>query len=133
MRTHSGKADDPLIQGTINYEASGLCFSGGLWIKPSDRLHIEVKAEFGFGSGWATLSNTRFVSGQTQGRSYVSGSAILGLYYSASNLGFQVGLELGWQSFGGDFEVQNSASKHWEGGSVEGSGVTANVALGYRF
>jgi hypothetical protein len=131
-RTHSGKDNDPSLPTTIDYKAKGLSLGVGIGIKASDHLHFEGKLDFGFGSGDGTLSSPGIVFNETEASGYTSVSMILGAYYTVSSPGFQIGLELGAQSFSGDFDIRSNFGG-WETLRVKGSNSTANLVVGVRF
>jgi hypothetical protein len=131
-RTHSGKDNDPSLPTTFDYEAKGLSLGVGIGIKASDHLHFEGKLDFGFGSGEGTLSTPGVVWNETEASGYTSVSVILGAYYTVSSPGFQIGLELGLQSFSGDFDIRSNLGG-WENLTVKGSNSTANLVVGVRF
>jgi len=131
-RTHSGNDNDPSFPTTVDYEATGLSLGAGVGIKASDHLHFEGKLELGLGSGEGTLSTPGVVWNETDAQGYSSVSFILGAYYTVSKPGFQIGLELGAQSFSGDFNIRNNFGG-WETITVEGSSSTANIIVGVRF
>jgi hypothetical protein len=127
-RTHSG-SDNTV---TLDYKAAGLSLTGGIGIKANDNVHFEGKLELGLGSGEPDFSSPGFVFNSTDSGAYSSVSLIVGGYYTVSNPGLQIGLELGTQSFKGDFKIMNNGGS-WSDGTVEGSSVTVNLVLGYRF
>jgi hypothetical protein len=131
-RTHSGNINDPSLPTTVDYEAVGLSLGAGIGIKASDHLHFEGKLEFGLGSGDGTLSSPGVVFNETESSGYTSVSIIVGAYYTVSSPGFQIGLELGTQSFSGDFDIRSNFGG-WETITVEGSNSTANLVVGVRF
>jgi len=133
-RRHSGSGTIAALseQTTIDYDAGGLSLAGGLRIKANENFHFEVKLEIAGGQGDVKLSTPNFVWDQTRDGSYASVGLIAGWYYAFSKPGFQLGLELGAQSFTGDFEIWNNAGR-WEDASVSGSSGIANLVLGYRF
>ena len=131
-RKHSGSDNDPVTPVTLDYKAAGLSLTGGIGIKANDNLHFEGKLELGLGAGEPTLSSPGFVFNSTDSGAYSSVSLIVGAYYTVSSPGFQIGMELGAQSFEGDFKIWNSGG-FWSSGTVEGSSGTINLLLGYRF
>jgi hypothetical protein len=131
-RKHSGSDNDPIVPVTLDYKAAGLSLTGGIGIKANANLHFEGKLELGLGSGEPTMSSPGFVFNSTDSGSYSSVSFIVGGYYTVSSPGFQIGLELGTQTFEGDFKIWNNGG-FWSDGTVEGSSGTVNLVLGYRF
>ena len=131
-RTHSGSDNDPVTPVSLDYKAAGLSLTGGIGIKANENVHFEGKLEIGLGSGEPTFSSPGFVFNSTDSGSYSSVSFIVGGYYTVSSPGFQIGLELGAQSFEGDFKIWNNGG-FWTDGTVEGSSGTINLVLGYRF
>jgi sRNA-binding regulator protein Hfq len=126
-RQHSG-SDPFLSQNTIDYDAFGFSLGIGMGIKASDNLHFEGKAELGLGSGNAAIKAPGQNVGSTDSGGYASFSLIAGAYYTFSKPGFQLGLELGAQTFKGKFTYNNFFDEE-----VEGSSGTANLVVGYRF
>ena len=127
-RNHAGY-DNPV---TVEYDASGISLGAGVGIKPNDHVHFEGKLELGFGSGNATLSATGYAFNQTEAGGYVSASIILGAYLTVSKPGFQIGLELGSQSFTGTFRARSNSGVWWNE-TVNGTSGTANLVAGIRF
>ena len=131
-RQHSGNDQDPFGPTQVDYDATGLSLGAGVGIKATDTLHFEGKVELGFGSGEPTLSTPGFVWNPTEAGGYTSVSVILGGYLTFGKPGFQLGLELGSQSFDGDFTILTNTGQRVNG-NVNGSGGTANLVFGYRF
>lgn len=131
-RQHSGKIDDPTRSTKVDYDAAGVSLAGGLRLKSSERFHFELKVEVGLGSGGVTMDSPSYGGSNTRDDTYSSAALIAGWYYSFSKPGFQLGLELGAQSFTGDFQIRNSMGR-WDTGRVTGSGGTANATLGFHF
>jgi hypothetical protein len=132
FRKHSGNDNDPFMPVKVDYKATGLSLTGGIGIKANANFHFEGKLELGLGVGEPTLSSPGVVFNDTDSGAYTSASLILGGYYTFSSPGFQIGLELGAQSFKGDFKIWNNGG-FWSDGTVEGSSGTINLMLGYRF
>ncbi len=134
-RRHSGTVDD-LFAGLpptkVDYNASGLDLGAGVRVKANANLHFEGKLELGLGSGKPDLTTPGVIWNQTKEDSYVSATVLIGAYYTFTMPRLQLGLEVGAQSFSGDFQIFNNAG-FWEDGKVEGSGGVINFVLGYRF
>ena len=131
-RTHSG---DFIVIGQparVDYRAGGLSLGAGAGVKASDRLHFEGKLELGLGSGELDLSTPGVIQRPRERGSYSSVSLIFGGYFTISQPGLQVGLELGSRSFRGDFKIWNDAG-FWNHGNVKGNGGIVNLVVGYRF
>lgn len=126
-RDHEGS--DPFSAADVEYSAAGLSGSVGVSIKANENFHFEGRLELALGSGEPTFSPS---FGPTREGSYAATSLILGGYYTLSRPGLQLGLELGAQSFVGNFEIWNTAG-FWADGKVKGTGGTANLVIGYRF
>ncbi len=114
----------------VDYSAGGLSGSAGVSIAVDNHLHFEGRFELAVGSGKPELSSPVPWPDVKEG-GYAAASLIFGGYYTFSEPGLQIGLELGAQSFEGDFQIWDGTS--WEDGKVKGSGGTANLVLGYRF
>jgi hypothetical protein len=63
---------------------------------------------------------------------YRSLSPILGCYYLLENSASQVGLEVGFQKFWGDFEIWSNTGR-WYPGTISGKNYTANIIYGIQF
>ncbi len=131
-RHHAGHVDDPVLPTDVEYDASGLSGSVGVGIKTNENVHFEGRLELALGAGKPTLTTPGVEWNTTKEGSYVATSLILGGYYTFSKPGFQIGLELGAQSFTGNFQIWNNAG-YWSDGKVTGSGGTVNLVIGYRF
>jgi hypothetical protein len=131
-RHHAGHVDDPVLPTDVEYDASGLSGSAGVGIKASDNVHFEGRFELALGAGKPTLTTPGFVWNETKAGGYSSGSLILGGYVTISKPGLVLGLELGAQSFTGNFQIWNNNGT-WTDGKVKGSGGTVNLVVGYRF
>jgi hypothetical protein len=132
-RKHSGKIDDPVIPTTMDYEVTGISVAPGFRIKATDNFNFELKLELGYGgSGKLTLESPNMTWNDTDTGTYTSASLIAGWYYAFSKPGLQLGLEIGAQSFQGDFKIWNNFSG-WEDGTVKGTDAIANLVLGMRF
>jgi sRNA-binding regulator protein Hfq len=124
VREHSASDN----QYNIEYDAVGVSLGIGMGVKANDHLHFEGKAELGLGAGNATITSPRFANGPMESGGYASFSLIAGAYYTFSKPGFQLGLELGVQTFSGEFTYAGSFDEE-----VEGTSGTANLIVGYRF
>ena len=132
-RNHKGQVADPVLPTDVEYSAAGLSGSAGISVKASDNFHFEGRFELDLGSGKPTLTTPGFVWNTTREGGYAATSLILGGYYTISKPGLQLGLELGAQSFVGNFQIWNSITGSWMAGKVKGTGGTANLVIGYRF
>ncbi len=132
-RKHSGKIDDLVLPTTMDYKVTGISVAPGIQIKATDNFNFELRFELGYGNaGELTLNTPNFVWNKTDTGQYVSASLIAGWYYAFSKPGLQLGLEIGAQSFEGDFKIWNNFSG-WENGTVKGTDGIANLVLGMRF
>jgi hypothetical protein len=132
-RKHSGKIDDPTLPTTMDYKVTGISVAPGIRIKATDNFNFELKFELGYGNeGELTLTSPNVTWNDTDTGQYVSASLIAGWYYAFSKPGLQLGLEIGAQSFRGDFRIWNNFSG-WEDGTVKGTDGIANLVLGMRF
>lgn len=131
-RNHVGNDSDPFSPTEIEYSASGLSASAGASFGTGGNLHFETRLELAVGTGKPTLTTPGFVWNSTKEGSYSATSLILGGYYTLNSPGLQLGLELGGQSFVGNFQIWNN-SGFWSDGKVEGSGSFINLVVGYRF
>ncbi len=134
-RTHSGSVQDVfagLPQTSVDYDAAGLNLGAGVRIKPNENLHFEGKVEFSVGTGKPTLSTPGFFWNQINDEDYEAVSLVIGTYYTFTKPGLQAGLEVGYQSFTGHFQILDSFG-FWNDGRVEGSGPIVNFVVGFRF
>ncbi len=132
-RNHQGHIDDPFFVPTdVKYDAGGLSGSAGVSIKANENLHFEGRFELDLGSGKPTFTSPFVIFNPVKEGSYAATSLILGGYFTLSKPGLQLGIELGAQSFTGNFQIWNNAG-FWEDAKVKGSGGTANLVIGYRF
>ncbi len=132
-RHHEGQFSDLGAPTDVEYDAGGLSGSAGVGIKANETLHFEGRLELALGTGKPTLTTPGFVWHETRAGGYSAVSLILGGYATISKPGLQLGLELGAQSFTGNFQIWNSISGNWDDGKVKGSGGTINLVVGYRF
>ncbi len=131
-RSYSATVTDDGDTTTLDYDATGVCLSGGFRIKANERFHFEAKIEVGLGQGTVALTSPTVVWNRMDGNRYTSAAIMAGWYYVFNRPGLQLGLELGGQTFTGDFEIWNN-SGHWARGKVEGDGGMGHLVLGYRF
>ena len=131
-RNHKGHIADPVLPTDVEYSAAGLSGSAGVSIKANENLHFEGRFELALGEGKPTLTTPFIAWNATEEGGYSAASLILGGYFTISKPGLQLGLELGAQSFVGNFKILNNAG-YWTDGKVKGSGGTANLVIGYRF
>jgi hypothetical protein len=132
-RNHQGHVDDPVLPTDVKYDAAGLSGSVGVSLPVDSFLHFEGRLELDLGSGKPTLTTPGAVWNPTRDGSYSAASIIFGGYYTLSRPGLQIGLELGAQSFTGNFQIFDSTFGTWDDAKVKGSGGTANLVIGYRF
>ena len=130
-RRHSGK-DTSLSPTQVDYDAAGVELGIGIGMKPNDRVHFEGRLELGIGVGKPTLTTPGFTWNTVTASSYTSFAIMLGAYYTASQPGVQIGLELGSQAFNGGFTIRNNSGTEDES-AVTGSGGVANLVVGMRF
>ena len=102
-------------------------------IKSTENFHFEGKLELGLGVGEPDITTPGLIWNDVNVGPYGSASILFGGYYTFAKPGFQLGLELGLQSYAGDFEIYNSSTGRYVEGKTEGSGGVVNLALGYRF
>ncbi len=131
-RHHEGQFLDLGAPTDVEYDAGGLSGSAGVGIKANETLHFEGRLEIALGTGKPTLTTPGLIWHETRAGGYSAVSLILGGYATISKPGLQLGLELGAQSFTGNFQIWNSAG-YWNDGKVKGSGGTINLVVGYRF
>jgi hypothetical protein len=132
-RDHKGHIGDLFYPPTdVEYSASGLCGSAGVSIKANEKVHFEGRFELAVGEGKPKLTSPVAIWHPVKEGVYSAGALILGGYFTISNPGLQLGLELGVQTFEGDFQIWNSGG-FWSDGNVTGTGGTANLVVGYRF
>jgi hypothetical protein len=131
-RNHKGQIADPVLPTDVEYSAAGLSGSAGISIAATENFHFEGRFELALGAGKPTLTTPFFTWNPTKEGSYAATSLILGGYFTISKPGLQLGLELGAQSFVGNFQIWNNAG-FWSDGKVKGSSGTANLVIGYRF
>ena len=130
-RQHNGKVPDPVLPTDIKYDAAGASGSIGASFKANESLHFEGRFELGIGSGKPTLTTPGFIWNSVRSRGYSSASLIFGGYYT-TRPGVQFGLEVGSQSFVGNFQIWNNAG-YWSDGKVSGSEAIGNLIVGFRF
>lgn len=131
-RRHSGNVPDPVLPTDIDYNAGGVVGSAGIAYSVNSNLHFEGRFELGIGTGKPTLTTPGFAWNQVQAKGYGSAALIGGVYYTFASPGIQLGLELGTQSFTGNFQIWNNGG-FWSDASVKGSGAIGNLTVGYRF
>ena len=130
-RTHKG-TDKALPQTDVQYDAGGISLAGGIGIKANPQFHFEGKVGLDLGAG-SPKSTPGFGWNSTENKGYAALSLIFGGYYTAPGKpGLQLGLELGAQTWNGDFRFQNNLGQ-WIDGTVKGSGGFANLVIGLRF
>lgn len=129
-RSHSGHYN--AVPTDIKYDAGGISAAAGAGVKANENIHFEGKLEIGIGSGKPTLTTPGFIWNPVKEGIYSSASLIVGGYYTVAKPGLQIGLELGTQSFIGNFQIWNNAG-YWVDSNVKGSGGIANLVFGYQF
>ncbi len=134
-RNHKGEmltVDFVPMPTEVKYSAGGLSGSAGVGIKANETFHFEGRFELALGVGKPTFTTPGVIWNPVKEGGYASSSLIVGGYATIGKPGLQIGLELGVQSFTGDFQIWNDAG-FWEDGKVKGSGGTVNLVVGYRF
>ncbi len=133
-RKHSGSENIGVGNGntTFDYDAQGYSITAGVGFKTSENLRWEGRFELGTGDGKTKLSTSGVNWNKTDSGSYQSQTFIAGGYYSFAKPGIELGLEIGSQSFTGDWKIWNN-NGYWADSTVKGNSVIANVVLGYRF
>jgi hypothetical protein len=131
-RQHNGHVNDPVLPTDIKYDAGGVSGSIGASFRASENLHFEGRLELGIGSGKPTLTTPGFVWNDVRYGGYSSASLIFGGYYTFAKPGLQIGLELGSQSFVGNFQIWNNGG-FWSNAKVEGGGAIGNFIVGVHF
>ncbi|HTQ74070.1 MAG TPA: hypothetical protein VMI74_07270 [Burkholderiales bacterium] len=131
-RQHNGKVPDPVLPTDIKYAAAGVSGSIGASFRANENLNFEGRLELGIGSGVPTLTTPGFAWNSVRAGLYSSASLIFGSYYTITSPGLQIGLELGAQSFVGNFQIWNNTG-FWSDAKVSGSGGMGNLIVGYRF
>jgi len=127
-RTHKGNTNPLLFPTTsIEYDAGGLSGTAGIGIKSNENLHFEGRVELDLGAG--KPHNAPY---SVDDDGYAALELIFGGYYTFGKPGLQLGLELGVQSFTGEFQIW-SFPGYWADGKVKGSGGIANLVVGCRF
>ena len=129
-RNHRGN-ENVFTQSRVEYDAGGISVAGGLGIKASPNFHFEGKLGLDLGAG-RPKSTPGLGWFSTENGGYAALSLIFGGYYTVGKPGLQLGLELGAQSWNGDFRYQNNVGQ-WTDGTVKGSGGFANFVIGVRF
>lgn len=130
-RMHAGyDTDAPPTH--IDYDAAGVNLGIGIGIKASETVHFEGRAEMGLGRGKPTFTPSLGPLISVEPGGYSSFTFIAGAYVTLGKPGFQVGVEVGTQSFGGRFTIQDIFGQSISG-MANGSGGIANLVLGYRF
>ncbi len=137
-RRHSGSVLDLTEPGsapiTVDYNVTGVNLGIGMSIRANDNLHFEAKFEFSGGEGEPDLSGPGWIFGSIESDSYGATSFLVGGYYTIMDPGVQLGLELGAQSFRGDFQIHDiNFPEFVYDGTVRGSGGIVNFVVGYRF
>lgn len=131
-REHNGNIPDPTLPTDIKYDAGGVSGSIGGSFRANKNVHFEGRLELGIGSGKPTLTAPGFIFNSVRPGVYSSASLIVGGYYTFAAPGVQLGLELGVQSFVGNFQIFNNAG-FWSDAKVSGNNAIGNLIAGYRF
>lgn len=100
--------------------------------KATSNLNFETRIEAGAGEGKPDISTPGWAWHEVKEKGYAFFSFIVGTYYTFPMPRIQLGVEIGAQSFTGDFQIWNS-SGFWNDADVSGSGGIVNLAVGYRF
>jgi hypothetical protein len=130
-RNHKGHMSGPFFPTDVEYSAAGMSGSAGISIAASKKFHFEGRFELAVGVGKPSLTAPFAPGSPTRDGGYAAASLLLGGYFTFSKPGLQLGLELGAQSFVGNFQIWNGGV--WEDGKVKGTGGTANLVIGYGF
>jgi len=133
-RQHSGSENIGVGFGstTFDYDAKGYTIVGGMGFKASENARWEARIELGMGEGKPSLSTPGFSWNNTDSGTYTSTSVIVGGYYAFSKPGLELGLELGSQTFDGDWKIWSN-NGYWMDSNVKGSSSIINFIFGYRF
>ncbi len=131
-RTHEGDVNDPFLPTHVQYDAGGVSGTAGIGVVAGPNFHMEGRVELDLGSGSPTLTTPGAIWNSTRDGGYAAWDLIVGGYYTVSQPGLQIGLELGVQSFSGDFQIMNGFG-FWDDAKVKGSGGIANLVIGVRF
>ena len=131
-RQHSGNVTIGLKPTEVDFDATGVTIAGGAGMKVGKAMHVEGKLELAIGSGQPTFSSPGDVWNQSKSGDYRSYGVVLGGYYTWASTGLQCGVELGMQSFTGNFSIMNNSSQ-WVDAEVTGKSSTVNLIVGYRF
>jgi hypothetical protein len=132
-RNHKGNINDVLFPPTsVEYKAAGLSGTVGVGVNANANLHFEGRLELDLGRGKPTLTSPfAFYNSVTDG-AYGAAAVIVGGYYTVGKPGLQIGLELGVQSFSGEYQIWNNFG-FWNDAKEKGSGGIANFVIGARF
>ncbi len=132
-RRHPGNIDDFSFPTKVEYTVTGISIAPGLRAKLSDAWNFEGKIEIGgSNAGTLTLDSPGVMWNATKKGPYGSLSLIAGWYYLLKNTPSRVGLELGMQTFRGDFEILSNTGS-WSRGQVTGTSATVNIVYGIEF
>ncbi len=133
IRHHVGLVAQPLPT-EVDYDAQGISGSAGVSVRANERVHFESRLELAMGSGKPDLRTHGIDWKPTREDQYQATSIIVGGYLTVSKQApaFQIGLELGAQSYSGDFSILNDAGS-WTKGKVKGSGSTVSLVAGFSF
>ncbi|HTF99268.1 MAG TPA: hypothetical protein VK654_01620 [Nitrospirota bacterium] len=132
-RQHTGDMNDLSYPTNVNYEVDGLSLAPGVRVKINERWYAEGKVEIGRGNeGRVTFNSPGVAWNATKTGTYGSLSVIGGIYYLFKNISSRVGVELGVQTFQGDFGIWSNYG-YWDTCSVTGTSPIANIAYSYQF
>jgi len=133
-RDHSGKINDLSFPISVDYSVYGMSVAPGLRLRLNDAWNFEGKLEVGASNTGNMRLNSPGVSWNAmRAGDYTSLSLIAGWYYSFAGSASQVGFELGYQKFNGDFEIWSNSGSNWSSGTLNGTNGTANILYGIQF
>jgi hypothetical protein len=81
----------------------------GIGVNANANLHFEGRLELDLGRGKPTLTSPFGFYNSVKDAAYGAAAVIVGGYYTVSKPGLQIGLELGAQSFSGEYQIWNNA------------------------
>jgi hypothetical protein len=132
-RQHSVEIQDLSVPLKVDYSVAGMNIAPGARLRINDTLNAEVKLEVGLGNaGQVTLNSPGINWNATKKGNYRSISLVWGGYYLFKSSSIRVGVEVGMQTFNGDFEIWSNSGK-WSSANVTGEGGMANIVCGFQF
>jgi len=132
-RQHEGQTHDLSLPIKVDYAVTGMSIAPGVRLRISDTWNFEGKLELGAGNaGNVTVNSPGVIWNATKTGSYESASLIAGWYYLFKSAASRVGLEVGGQTFKGNFEIWSNHG-YWTDGHVTGTGGTVNIVYGIQF